>query len=194
MTEPIESTTARYDLSLIIAQADDHARLSDLLENFFQPSINLGYRRPADTCHQDYVFRRRMFKQVPVHMCIPLGRFTEPENKVTTKVDFPMELDITPYMVPEHSKEHCKLLLTGVIWHTGTAAGGHFTTTTWVPQIKDWVFFDDISKKKKENPPHLEKGKWWESRQDEPENKSVTALLYSRASREYEVQNEPCSL
>jgi hypothetical protein len=132
-----------------------------------------------------------MFKQVPVHMCIPLGRFTELKNKVTTKVDFPMELDITPYMVQEHSKEHCKLLLTGVIWHTGTAAGSHFTTTTWVPQIKDWVFFDDLSK---ESPPNLEKGKWWESRQDEPENRSVTALLYSRALREHEVQNEPCIL
>jgi hypothetical protein len=192
--EPYEKITTRYDLGVVIAQSA-RVKLHDLLEEFFQPRILIGgYRRPFGSCHreeQKYVFQRYMFKQVPVQLYVPLGRFTAMSytgvtKKITTKVDFPMVLDLSHYMVPAHSKENCKLILTGVIWHSGSAEEGHYTTSTWVPQIKQWVYFDDMDSES----PTLEKGKWWEARQRN--GTVVTSLLYSRSLADHEIQNEPC--
>jgi hypothetical protein len=187
ITEPEGVTTEAYAWVLKIVP-QDRVHLSKLLEDFCQPQVLLGYRRPPTSCHpeQKYVFQRYMLTEAPVHLYIRINRFTEIGKKLDTKVDFPMVLDLSPYMFRGSNTEHSKLILIGVIWHSGSAGSGHYTTTTWIPQIKDWVYFDDIPSETT-----LETGKWWESRQSE-KKQIVTALLYSRSVTNNENQNEPC--
>jgi ubiquitin carboxyl-terminal hydrolase 4/11/15 len=84
---------------------------------------------------------------VPPQLIVHLKRFTSRE-KIDTFVDFPVELDMEPYVVgPQRGVANLKYRLYGVSEHMGGMCGGHYTAHAFVrePGKSDgeWCSFDD---------------------------------------------------
>lgn len=65
-------------------------------------------------------------------------------KKLNTCVDFPLEgLDMREFMHPVNKNTDATYDLTGVVNHTGTLEGGHYTATCRNPRKGKWFKFDD---------------------------------------------------
>ena len=65
-------------------------------------------------------------------------------KKLNTCVDFPLEsLDMRDFMFRVDQNTNTLYDLTGVVNHTGTLEGGHYTATCRNPRKSKWFKFDD---------------------------------------------------
>jgi hypothetical protein len=83
--------------------------------------------------------------EVPNFLVVHLKRFeydvgARESTKVNDKFEFPDELDLRQLM--EHKGQPELYHLTGVILHTGTALGGHYTS--YIRINEKWYSFDDV--------------------------------------------------
>ena len=64
--------------------------------------------------------------------------------KINNTIDFPLELDLSPYHVlNKHQGDNDKYELYGVINHYGNCGGGHYIAMAKNFVEKQWYIFDD---------------------------------------------------
>jgi ubiquitin C-terminal hydrolase len=88
---------------------------------------------------------------LPPHLVIQLGRFTYnfqtwEQVKIDTPFEFPLDLDVEPYTLPERRSQIMKYFLTGVIVHSGVAQCGHYISLMRDNTREDrWFCFNDTA-------------------------------------------------
>lgn len=86
----------------------------------------------------------------PKIMIVHLKRFLHTASshlKLDINVKFPNLFDVSPYIVGPKNENEMKYNLFGVIEHTGTLSGGHYTANAYHHIKKKWYFFnDDVTK------------------------------------------------
>lgn len=138
--EPFSS----LQLSLENSQNNTHS-LYDCLDNYTKYSIldgdNAWYSEAAK--EKKKAFRYVRFWRMPNYLMIVLKRFTNNGNKIMTKVEYPMELDMSKYCVLKEERTNYRLY--GVINHFGGVNGGHYTA--YCRNGEQWREFDDLDVK-----------------------------------------------
>ena len=62
------------------------------------------------------------------------------------KLEFPMEVDLSPYIIQKQNNESVKYKLIGVITHLGESGeSGHFIAHCLSPIDKQWYTYNDAS-------------------------------------------------
>jgi hypothetical protein len=86
---------------------------------------------------------------VPEILIVHLKRFSAGPtgHKIDTFVDFPDEMDLTPYVVGPHAPEQMTYVLYAVSEHSGSLMGGHYTAHAIVASegTSEWYSFNDSS-------------------------------------------------
>jgi hypothetical protein len=153
----------------------ERANVHTLFYDNFKPTA-LKMKKISTECHliDSHVMKRKFLTSIPENMVLQLSRFSKDiGTRVQTLVDIPLELDVSPYLLQQSSK-NSNMILTGVLWHEGGTliAGGHYTSTVWIPQVKSWVFFNDML-----GGGVLEQDNWWKVRQTK--QTCAVMLLYT---------------
>lgn len=95
--------------------------------------------------------RETLLNRVPPILIIHLRRFKKVPGKhghftkMVTKIDVPMELDVSPF-VYQPTQPH-KFSLFGVVNHFGNLNGGHYTASA-KSDDGNWVYYDDDTAKR----------------------------------------------
>jgi ubiquitin carboxyl-terminal hydrolase 4/11/15 len=137
---PIQQQTRRTSNSLTLEQCLEWFSVSEILDE-----QNQWY---CPSCRQFVCAKKRIqLWSVPRCLIIHLKRFTQ-YIKLDTFVEFPNELDITPYVVGTQASEgRLVYRLYAVSNHYGGLHGGHYTAAALViqPGKSDgkWYSFDD---------------------------------------------------
>lgn len=131
----------------ISLEVKGHKNVSSSLEAFKSPDRFEGANKLVtdELGPIDAIQTHLILQQSPV-LIITLKRFqfnmtTLVKEKINTKYEFPLSLDISPILIPEN-KSSSKYELSGVILHKGTADAGHY-----ISHIKgsddNWRVFND---------------------------------------------------
>jgi ubiquitin carboxyl-terminal hydrolase 4/11/15 len=84
---------------------------------------------------------------VPDIVIFHLKRFVQRETgfkKVSTKIEFPEEVDLAPYVRGPQKNDRQSYKLYASIHHTGSMIGGHYTASVLMkPDLKFWTFNDE---------------------------------------------------
>jgi hypothetical protein len=115
---------------------------------------------PTCKSHQDAISEARIWVP-PEILIIQFKRFhfspvTFAMKKVATKVEFPVHLDIAPYVTAEcaaNGDKETKYHLLGVIHHSGSVSFGHYTATCWNTTTQQWIDLDDSYASERQEPP-----------------------------------------
>ncbi|KAF5222939.1 hypothetical protein ECC02_004025 [Trypanosoma cruzi] len=151
MLHPSVCTPRRHSIRGFLPyfnEMDNAVTLEECLESTYSPDILAGDNaRECSKCkaRRDSKIERRPFLMPPC-LIISLKRFRvhmEEASKNNTRVAFPMELDMAPYMDPESPVQNAKYSLRGVVTHRGGINHGHYTATALNDSCKRWVQYDD---------------------------------------------------
>eukprot|EP01128_Nolandella_sp_AFSM9_P004747 TRINITY_DN218_c0_g1_i1.p1 TRINITY_DN218_c0_g1~~TRINITY_DN218_c0_g1_i1.p1 ORF type:complete len:2392 (+),score=371.06 TRINITY_DN218_c0_g1_i1:718-7176(+) len=126
--------------------------LHEALDKYFEGESIENFK--CESCAQSVVVTREFAIEVlPKHLVFNVSRFLFSvqgiREKVSKRFEYPMQLDMTPYMRPGVDRRHlparyCHYQLAGVVVHSGTIDAGHYYSF-----IKDrahpdvWYRFDD---------------------------------------------------
>lgn len=122
--------------------------ITDLLDYYVQiESMKGDNQYYCDSCKKKTDARKnQMLWSLPEVLIIQLKRF-ELNKKIDTVVDFPLQLDMQNYVVPEVKSQNTKYELYATVNHYGALGGGHYIATckSINPQNNSsrWVRFDD---------------------------------------------------
>jgi len=87
------------------------------------------------------------FCQLPEILCVHLKRFRWGESsysKVSTPVEYPFDLDLSPFCCEDLDFQNCHYMLSAVIQHHGLSANhGHYTAFVRNIEEKVWIHYDD---------------------------------------------------
>lgn len=96
----------------------------------------------------------RLYDLAPT-LCITLKRFKQTSSyswgsgggftKINSQVDFPMELDMTRYVMKKNQEERFEYELQGIMVHSGGMGGGHYVAYALHETAKGprWFYFSD---------------------------------------------------
>lgn len=128
-------------LSIPILQ--DTKSLYDCIESYFKSTISEDYK--CETCKSDNVSINSKIHHSPMNLIVQLKRFSINECGYFTKnnknISIPIELNINKYT--HDSKASYKL--SGVVCHSGSLRGGHYTALTKDPRNDSWNNYNDSS-------------------------------------------------
>jgi hypothetical protein len=118
---------------------------ADSLRSFLQTETVSGYFA-SSVGHAIDVTRIVRVSKLPDYLIIHLKRFrfdmmARVHTKINTLFEFPLILDVSPFMDNNNDKHMFRL--TGILLHTGTAIGGHFTSCVLIDD--KWYLFNDTS-------------------------------------------------
>jgi len=126
-----------WDISLDLPAITDSISLEDCLQRFTQPE-HLGSMSKIRCSHCDRnqeSTKQLTLQKLPVVASFHLKRFehsTRLHKKITTRVDFPEIIDMTPFITGSRDTEQGdrdnKYVLFAVINHIGTLDAGHYTS------------------------------------------------------------------
>jgi ubiquitin C-terminal hydrolase len=131
-----------YALQLVVK---DHKNLDESIRSFLENETvqdyyadSVGKKITINTCSR--------VRQVPRFLIVQLKRFdydvrTWQRIKINSKFEFTLQFDIGPLLETPSIGELFEL--TGVVLHTGTAQGGHYTAC--VKRDGKWFRFDDTA-------------------------------------------------
>lgn len=126
------------------------ARLETCLKLFCQHQSNANEKRHCEHCHR----KTEAKKQLKIQQCgsvviIVFKRFESESHdkksisfkKNTVEINYPLILNLNPFS----TKNVGKFKLIGVIQHTGTLNGGHYTSFALDQLQNCWFYFDDAN-------------------------------------------------
>ena len=127
-----------WDISLDLPAITDSISLEDCLQRFTRPE-HLGSMSKIRCSHCDRnqeSTKQLTLQKLPVVASFHLKRFehsTRLHKKITTRVDFPEIIDMTPFITgsrdtAEQADRDNKYVLFAVINHIGTLDAGHYTS------------------------------------------------------------------
>ena len=131
--------------------------LLDCLQHYFQNETVYGYRCPI--CNETREGKKQITIQTfPTVLIIQIKRFefdfdTAVGKKINTPVTIPMKLRKCYMGASPTCLEDVEYELTGVCYHTGNFEGGHYIAFVRVGGSEWYIFNDDISPVRAEDPP-----------------------------------------
>jgi ubiquitin carboxyl-terminal hydrolase 8 len=132
-------------LSIPSVTHDNKLTLNHCFQEFVRHSVlqgdNAWYSEKSKK--KEKAYRSTYFWKLPKYMIVILKRFRYDGHKKTCAVEFPEELDMTPYTIMRLQPTKYKLY--GVINHFGSSHGGHYTA--YCRNHKQWREFDDLNVK-----------------------------------------------
>ncbi|KAG5496353.1 hypothetical protein JKF63_02655 [Porcisia hertigi] len=125
--------------------------LHDCLLHSMQPDVLRG--DDAWFCSRCKTFREtqvhRTLFRLPPCLIMTFKRFkmhTHSAYKKSTTVQFPIQLDLAPYLDPEASGLQTggtMYRLRGVVYHHGSLSFGHYTANAFNDSVQKWVYYND---------------------------------------------------
>jgi ubiquitin C-terminal hydrolase len=115
-------------------------KLSDCLSSFEQTdTLDAKNKWKCEKCNEKVCATKKIgiYRCAPV-LIIHLKRFTDSFRKIDTNVEYPLELDLTPYVT---KGGHYKLI--GAVFHSGGLGGGHYTAAALDQVQNKWYNFND---------------------------------------------------
>ena len=116
--------------------------LYDCLQNYIRPEIlegdNKWYNDKTNT--YEVAEKTLTFWSFPKILIVCLKRNSYDGNKNTTFIDYPLELDLSPFVVGYKPSEFVYNLV-GICAHIGNVNHGHYTA--FVKKNTDWFFCND---------------------------------------------------
>ncbi|XP_067129114.1 ubiquitin carboxyl-terminal hydrolase 2-like isoform X2 [Centruroides vittatus] len=137
-----------WDLSIPISKSYSSVRLSECLNLFTNEEILIGDEMPV--CSRCKVKRKSTksftIQKFPEILVLHLKRFTPGDSyrmKLSTKVDFPLNLDLSSYSTSACSDRWRTYNLYAVSNHSGSTSSGHYTAFCKNPYSGQWQEFND---------------------------------------------------
>lgn len=147
-----------WDLSIPISKSYSSVRLSECLNLFTNEENLIGDEMPV--CGKCKVKRKSTksfsIQKFPQILVLHLKRFTQGDSyrvKLSTKVDFPLNLDLSSYSTNACSDRWKTYNLYAVSNHSGSTSSGHYTAYCKHPYTGQWQEYNDsrVSKNLKIN-------------------------------------------
>ena len=112
------------------------------IQNYVRPEILDGENKwfNEKTKHYDAVEKGITFWSFPNILIVCLKRHTYDGNKNSNFIDYPFELDLSPFVVG-YNPSNFIYDLVGICAHSGNVNNGHYTA--FVKKNKDWFFCND---------------------------------------------------
>ena len=88
------------------------------------------------------VIMAKKYQRVPDDERFPV-RLRNSIVKTSTRVNYPIELDMTPYLYEHAGEEDCRYRLYATVRHSGGLEGGHYYTYGRNHINDKWFIFDD---------------------------------------------------
>lgn len=85
--------------------------------------------------------------RLPPFLVLHLKRFCQTRSglqKISTRVPFPLQLDLAPFVFPSPQLDPTRYRLNGISVHSGGLGGGHYVAYT-CRSDGGWYFFSDSS-------------------------------------------------
>lgn len=131
----------RYDPCTIFELPIAGTNLQDCLENYLDTE-KIEYK--CDRCNStDNIVKKLAIWKMPKVLVVKLNRFTYDMKKITTKIQFPHDLSLQPYIDADATPKDAEYQLYATICHTGAYGGGHYyaIVNTYDDQTKAGAVF-----------------------------------------------------
>lgn len=138
------TSESRDDFCLFPLEVKNNKNFEDAFKTFLQPDIITGYNTETDLGNID-IERYNYLEKAPNTLIVQLKRFefdlmTGDRRKVNSYFEFPLVADFSPLMQTQ-SIQDTKYILTGIIVHSGSSAGGHYFA--YAKEGEKWLCFND---------------------------------------------------
>jgi len=96
--------------------------------------------------HQEATKKIDLWK-LPNILILHLKRFNSRswKEKLETLIDYPIDLDLTPYLLSTSTEQNAQYELYSVVNHSGASGVGHYTAYCNNSEDKNWYCFNDIT-------------------------------------------------
>ena len=160
------------DFTTLTLTVDGLGSLTESLTEFTQEAELPGGCEHPHTGERTQATQRRRFLALPDVLVLHLKRFQvdgqrRSTRRINTRLDFPEDLNMTPYMIADGSET--RYILQGVVVHEGTVHHGHYWS--WVRNQGQWRLYNDTTARDSPNLP------------DNVFDGGAYLLLYERSSR-----------
>ena len=124
-----------------------HGGIERLLEKELEPEV-INRNCPRPECNNGQATKTYRIIRLPKIWCIQLKRFffnseRNFSGKIERFVDFPLDLDMSPFITGDRSKFK-KFKLCSVVNHYGQSNySGHYTTMGLSSHLNKWIHFND---------------------------------------------------
>ena len=138
------------EFKLITLKVKEMRDIFQSFENYISEEIIEGYK--CENCNKKVNLKKsNIILDLPNILVIHLNRMIYNNNtgefeKMNSKLDFPLELDMKKYCIQNnlHNEDYYKYQLRGINIHKGTAKAGHYISLIQTSkEEKKWFLFDD---------------------------------------------------
>lgn len=157
-----ETTFPMYDawnclsLEIPLHQMKSQYQLSDLLDAHIEPET-LEDKYSCENCENAHnAMSQHLIWKCPPILIIQLKRFQSTGGKVIVPIEYPLILDLSPYVSPNNREQSTVYDLYACIYHQGQLNGGHYyaackasaptvfgETTIRAPETNNWYILND---------------------------------------------------